>query len=380
MHSSQEQTFISDMLKDDLEQARARNQERLNRSLTLVQSLIAQWNMLFARCFNDRRHPALEPETVEHANREYSRRFPSSLAEKIEEVMIRPDDYLQNVTDYERSIGGRPTVTFPTDDEWYRLIVSDPLRIEEELLLQEAVLDHGLPEHPPLRVLDLGTGNGRMARSVCSLLSGSWVPGTVQICGLDSGMANLVDGQRMSREHGACSVHFMCGDMALLPLVTGSCHIICAASCLNLVPEYVQPLVILEMLRCLDDDGEGLITGPNEHFSAENYVRCTVATNLARYALPWDMIEAHNLGQIGMVIDDLVRNRRDCAYLPSSEFHEIVSIMGCQLISRRQWPQKGTEPAIFSGLRFRATPETKRRLERSRRQCSRMDPRVVSAK
>jgi SAM-dependent methyltransferase len=334
----------------------------LNRSLTLVQGLIAQWNILAARYTHARRLPALEPEAVEHANREYSRRFPPTLAEKIEEVAIRPDDYIRRVTDYERAIGGCPAVIFPTDGEWYRLIVSDPLRIEEELLLQETVLDHGLSERHPLRILDLGTGNGRMARSVCSLLSGSEGLVDVQVYGLDSGMANLEDGRRMSDEQGGCPVHFMCGDMAHLPLRAGSCSIISVASSFNLVPEYEQPLVILEMLRCLREGGEGLITGPNERFSAEKYVRCTVATNLDGYLLPWNMARAHEMGHVGLVIDELVRTRFDCSYLKMGQLCEMFETMGCHLLSRTHWPWRGSEAGIYSGLRFRVTAETKRLL------------------
>jgi ubiquinone/menaquinone biosynthesis C-methylase UbiE len=374
MHEIRSHTDVTLMLKDTLAQARARNEKRLNRSLTPVQGLIAQWNILVARCIHDRRLPALEPEAVEHANREYSRRFPPGLAEKVEEVMIRPDDYIRKMAAYERSIGGRPTVTFPTDGEWYRLIVSDPLRIEEELLLQETVLEHGLSEHPPLRVLDVGTGNGRMAQSVFSLLSGSGLLIDLQVYGLDSGMANLVDGQRMAREQGACSVHFMCGDMAHLPLGAGSCSIISAASCFNLVPEYEQPLVILEMLRCLRESGEVLITGPNERFSAERYVRCTVATNLAGYLLPWNMARAHEMGQVGLVIDELVRKRFDCSYLQTGQLCEMFETMGCTLLSRTHWPGLGSEAGIFSGLRFRVTAETKRLLRRYTRRFSHEAP------
>jgi SAM-dependent methyltransferase len=160
----------------------------------------------------------------------------------------------------------------------------------------------------------------------------------------------------------------MAGDMASLPLQSGSCNVILAASCLNLVPEYERPLVILEMLRCLTEDGEVIVTGPNERFSAEDYIKCTVASNLERYLLPWNMAQAQNLGQVGTIIDDLVKERLDCSYLPTEAFCETLQLMDCRLQKLEHWPQQGSEPSIFSGMRFKATAETKRRLQRYERQ------------
>ncbi|MGM0538850.1 MAG: hypothetical protein ACQERT_06530 [Thermodesulfobacteriota bacterium] len=161
MHDSKAEQI--DIIRESLEEQNARNEQRLNRPLTFFQGMIAQWNILFALWINNPNHPALESESVEHANREYLRRFPFRTTDKLHEALQSPQAYLRKVTDYELSIGGRPQVHFPTHHAWYRLIVNDPLRIEEELLFQDVVLDHCLSESVPLRIADLGTGNGRLA-------------------------------------------------------------------------------------------------------------------------------------------------------------------------------------------------------------------------
>ncbi|MDZ7761141.1 MAG: hypothetical protein U5L00_12940 [Desulfovermiculus sp.] len=123
------------MIKEILEQQKARNEQRLNRPLTILQSMIAQWNLLAAQWMNPLDNPALESGAIDQAHREYIRRFPPGIADKLQEALHCPQEYRRKVADYELSIGGRPKVCFPTHHAWYRLIVNDPLRIEEELLI-----------------------------------------------------------------------------------------------------------------------------------------------------------------------------------------------------------------------------------------------------
>jgi hypothetical protein len=132
---------------------------------------------------------------------------------------------------------------------------------------------------------------------------------------------------------------------------------------LNLIAEYEQPLVLLEMMRCLKEGGEVLITGPNASFSAEDYVKCTAATNLEEYLLPWNMLEAHNLGQPGMIIDELSRNRCDFSYLKTDHICEAAHSMGCKPICTTHWPRSGATREIYSSIRFKVTKETKRRIQ-----------------
>ncbi len=346
-----------------IERERAHNEERLNRHLTFFQSCFAQWNFVFARWMNVRSHPALDPDTVHRANQEYSKRFSSGLAEKVEEALFRPEEYGRAISGYEHCIGYRPAVPFPTDTGWYRLIVTDPLRIEEELLLRETVLDVSSPGHSPLGIVDLGTGNGRMALSVSRMLSGQGFDKAYQIVGLDRERDNLRDGLRIAGESQvSVPMHFLLGDMTCLPLQSDSCSVMNAASCLNLVPEYEQPLVIVEMLRCLHQGGEVLITGPNERFSAENYIKCTIASNLEGYMLPWNLGLVQSLGRVGMIMDRMVRERLDYSYLKTHQICEALTRLECQPVSRNHWPRGGSEPGIFSGIRFKVTTGTKKLL------------------
>ena len=357
-------------LKAAVAKERAKNEERLSRSLSFWESFIAQCNVFYSQWANSHDHPALDKEAVQRANEAYETHFPSGLAEKAEEALLKPQEYKQRIAEYERSIGVRPYVPFPTDQEWYSLIVNHPLRIEEELFVLDSLLDSRLRPSPGgLRIVDLGTGNGRMIFRVSGLLSGLMAEEFYRLFGLDRELVNLGDCSRKAEEKGMQSrCRWLTGDMARLPLQTASCDFILAASCLNLVPEYERPLVVLEMLRCLQEGGEVIVSGPNERFSAEEYIKCTVASNLDRYLLPWNLAQAQNLGQIGLIIDDLVRERLDCSYLQTDQFCETLQIMDCQLQRLEHWPRKGAERNIFSGIRFQATAATKRRMQRYERQ------------
>jgi SAM-dependent methyltransferase len=356
--------------KQAIAEERAKNEERLNRSLSFWESFIAQCNVFYAQWANPHDHPALAKEAVQRANEAYRERFPSGLAEKTEEALFNLPEYKRRIADYEARIGIRPYVPFPTDQEWYRLIVHDPLRIEEELFFLDGLLDSRLhPTPKPLRIVDLGTGNGRMVFRISGVLSGLIAEDCFQLIGLDRELVNLRDGAKSASEKGGpSSFCWLAGDMARLPLRAGSCDFILAASCLNLVPEYERPLVILEMLRCLREGGEVIVTGPNERFSAEEYIKCTVASNLERYVLPWNMAQAQSLGQVGTIIDDLVKERLDCSYLPTDAFCETLQVMDCQLQTLEHWPTQGSEPHIFSGMRFKVTAATKQRMQRYERQ------------
>ena len=353
-----------DIIRERLEQQKARNEQRLNRSLTFFQGMIAQWNLLIAEWINNPNHPALKSGAVEHANREYIRRFPLRMSDMLQEALHSPQAYLLKIAEYEMSIGGRPQVHFPTHPAWYRLIVNDPLRVEEELLFQEVVLDHCPSGSVPLRIADLGTGNGRLAFALSDMFSTVTFHPGVQYIGLDLEVPNLRDWLRLAKEKDIESaMHPLLADMVHLPMKTEGIDIIGTSSSLNLCAEYLQPLVLLEMMRCLKEDGEILITGPNENFSAEDYVKCTMATNLEEYLLPWNMLEAHNLGQPGMNIDELSRNRCDFSYLKTDQICEAADSMGCKLIYITHWPRRGTTREIYSGIRFKVTAETKRRMQ-----------------
>ena len=369
MHDSKAEQI--DIIRKSLEQQKASNEQRLNRPLTFFQGMIAQWNLLIAQWINNPNHPALASETVEHANREYLQRFPVRTADKLHEALQSPQAYLRKVTDYELSIGGRPQVHFPTHHAWYRLIVNDPLRVEEELLFQDVVLDHCFSESVPLRIADLGTGNGRQAFGLSDMLRTSAFYSDIHFIALDLGISNLRDVLRLAEEKDVeTAMHPLLADMVHLPLKTGGFDIICASSSLNLIAEYEQPLVLLEMMRCLKKGGEVLITGPNASFSAEDYVKCTAATNLEEYLLPWNMLEAHNLGQPGMIIDELSRNRCDFSYLKTDQICEAAHSMGCKPICITHWPRSGATREIYSGIRFKVTTETKRRMQGCKQEIS----------
>jgi len=63
-----------------------------------------------------------------------------------------------------------------------------------------------------------------------------------------------------------------------------------------LVPFYRRPFQLLEMVRVLKTGGLGVMTGPNERFSAWQYSLRMWTSNLSTYLNPFNLVVVHRLG------------------------------------------------------------------------------------
>jgi SAM-dependent methyltransferase len=357
--------------EDPLEAARARlNQEaraidqRLCGPLTLPRKLLADVNVLKARLAGCPSSEALAPEAVAAAQRDFPKYFPATLETMIEEILADPEGYRQKVEEYEAGPAGRPSVPFDTENDHYRLIVRDPLRIREELFLFRAVLHYPSVGKGVFRALDLGTGSGRLAFCLADALLPLCDGQGFEIYGLDLNPANVKDAleTKAAGEYGD-RIKFVRGDMTEMPFEAGKFCLCNASSSTYLVPFYQRPLHLLEMARVLKLGGEGVITGPNENFSPEAYVRCMAATNLRTYLNPVNMIKAQKLGPIGMLIDNMRKNRVDFTLPDNPGLCAALRTAGCEIERAETWPRAGTT-AIYSGVRFHTTRESEKRMQR----------------
>jgi len=213
-------------------------------------------------------------------------------------------------------------------------------------------------------VVDLGTGSGRLAFCITDLLRRCCSAKDFETYGLDIDPANIKDAleTKSFRGYGA-QVKFVTGDMTRTPFRQDRFSLSCAASSVYLVPAYARALCLLEMVRILKPGGQGIITGPNEHFSVLNYTYCMGASNLRTYLNPVNMYLAQRLGSTGMLIDAAAKKRRDFTFPDTSELCLSLELAGCEIIKVEYWPKSNVAP-LFTGIRFRKRTDGNQRMAR----------------
>jgi ubiquinone/menaquinone biosynthesis C-methylase UbiE len=336
------------------------NQARLNQPLTPLRQLLALANYGLAWCRGPSPADCLDPENVAAANAAFEKLFHGKLHHLTLEALAAPENYLRKIRSYEKRLNGRPLVPFATENDNYRLIVKDPLRIQEEHFVFNAMLNSDLLDDQLPSVLDLGTGSGRLAFCMAELLRRSCAASHFETYGLDIDPANIRDAleTKSARGYGP-QVKFVTGDMTRTPFLHDRFGLCSAASSVYLVPAYARVLCLLEMVRILKPGGEGVITGPNEHFSVLNYTYCMGASNLRTYINPVNMYLAQKLGGTGMLIEAVARQRQDYAFPDTSELCLALELTGCRINKVEYWP-KSNVPPLFTGIHFRKTATTNR--------------------
>jgi len=255
----------------------------------------------------------------------------------VTEALDDPAGYQQKIDAYEDGPQGAPLVPFDTENDHYRLIVRDPLRIREEHFLYRTVLQNNLHDGGHLRFLDLGTGSGRLALSLATELMECYPHGSFSIYGLDLNPGNVRDALHSKAKGGfGDQVKFVQGDSDRHPVCLTGILILCnASSSTYLVPFYRRPFHLLEMVRILTEGGEGVITGPNEQFSAAAYTRCMAATNLETYLNPGNMLLAQKLGPVGLLIDRMSSRRIDFTFPDNQGLCAALTCIGCDIIEAK---------------------------------------------
>ncbi len=349
-------------LRAMLEASSTSNQARLNQPLKRLRQILALANYGLAWCRGPAPTDCLDPDHVAAANAAFEKLFHGRLHHLTLEALSAPEKYLRKIRSYEKRLDGRPLVPFATENDYYRLIVKDPLRIQEEHFVFNAMLNGDLLEDPSPAAVDLGTGSGRLAFCMVELLQRCSTTGGFEIYGLDINAANIRDALETKSARGlGAQVKFVTGDMTRTPFRQDRFGLCSAASSLYLVPAYARALCVLEMVRMLRPGGEGIITGPNEHFSVLNYTYCMGASNLRTYINPMNMYLAQKLGGTGMLIEAVAKKRRDYAFPDTSELCLALELTGCRINKVEYWPKSNVAP-LFTGIHFRKTAASSRNM------------------
>ena len=330
------------------------NEFRLNQPLRPFTQILTMANVALARLRGPARSTCLDPAQANAANHCFSSLFAGHVAQWTTAAMADPSAYRDKINAYENQ-GHRPDIPFDTETDYYRLIVRDPLRIQEEHFVYHAILHNGRLAGGDFSALDLGTGSGRLAFCIADLVQRCIAGDGYEIYGLDINPHNIKDA--LTRKAGGSygpELKFVTGDMCLAPFVQDNFSFCSATSSLYLVPAYARPLCILEMVRILKPGGEGVITGPNEYFSLRDYSYCMGASNFTTYINPLNMYLAQKLGPTGVLIDRAAAQRLDFAFPDTSHLCLALEKAGCEITQVEYWPQSNVQP-VYSAVRFRKT-------------------------
>lgn len=347
-----------------LEAVAAANEHRLNQPLKPFTQALTLANLAVTRLRGPARSACLDPENARRANACFERLFEGQLPQWTAAVLADPQEWLDKVKVYETQEGLKPDIPFETEADYYRLIVRDPLRLQEEYFVYRAILNNGLLAQHAFAALDLGTGSGRLAFCMADLLKRCSPAGSYAIYGLDINPLNIKDALESKSTNGyGAEVKFVTGDMCLTPFEQERFSLCSAASSLYLVPAYARPFCILEMVRMLKPGGEGVITGPNEYFSLRDYTYCMGATNFRTYIDPRNMVLAQKLGPIGVLIDRAAKQRRDFIFPDTSFVCLSLQKAGCDIVRVEYWPKSNLRP-VYTAIHFRKSPASAARMSR----------------
>jgi ubiquinone/menaquinone biosynthesis C-methylase UbiE len=337
--------------------------KRLNRPATILHRFLAGANFLLAVMRGPMRSQILDPAVVKTANSEFERLFPPTLPEMTTFALEDPDEYEERVRQYEKTCGS-PRIPFETEADFYRLIVRDPLRKSEEYFLFQAAVEHDQLNNGSFSAVDLGTGSGRLAFCLAEFLLELRI--SYVIYGLDISSENIRDALSIKASKGHERIKFVQADMTRTSFASSRFSLCNCSSSAYMVPFYKRPFQLLEMVRILGRGGTGVMTGPNEYFSAWQYTLRMGTSNLSTYLNPFNLMVAHRLGPIGLLIDKTAKKRRDFSYPVTQEVCEALRLMGCEATRVEYWPESGGV-GLFSAITFRTSKETKKRINGYRR-------------
>ncbi len=333
--------------------------KRLNRPATILHRFLAGANFLLAIMRGPARSLILDPDVVKTANRTFERLFPPTLPEMTALALDDPDAYDERVRQYEEACGS-PRIPFDTEADFYRLIVRDPLRKCEEYLLLQATLEFEQLGNGRFSAVDLGTGSGRLAFCLAEFLVQLQVPHIIY--GLDISSENIRDALLEKGRKGCGFMKFVQGDMTRTPFASARFSLSNSSSSAYLVPFYRRPFQLMEMVRILKTGGTGVMTGPNEYFSAWEYTLRMGTSNLSTYLNPFNLVVAHRLGPIGVLIDRAAKKRRDFCYPVTREVCAALKLLGCETAGVEYWPESGGV-GLFSAITFRTSEKTEKKID-----------------
>ncbi|MBW2637324.1 MAG: class I SAM-dependent methyltransferase [Deltaproteobacteria bacterium] len=291
--------------------------------------------------------------------------FPDTVEGMLAELLRDPEGYIQKVEEYE-SLCPPPMVDFGTETKTFKLIMNDPARQMEEARTEAALLSSIVScNGNPYYALDIGTGNGRLARVMeNSIRDISGNQKGYEVFGVDISEKNIEDATSLNKKTGE-SIVFKKGDMNRLLFPSGVFGLVNSASASYLNPRHRRPFDIAEMARVLSPDyGRATVTNPTENFSLKNYSYMMMRTNRETYLNPMNIVQVMFLGQCGAQIEDLMKARPEMQVTTTNDMTNMLKrTLQAERLDAGTWPLQGGPP-LFWGFTFSVSSKTKESLGR----------------
>lgn len=335
------------------------NEKRLKRQVPLFESCLAQWAILVSRLGIPTAGSQLSCSEIRQVNERYQALFPATLPEQAHELLLDPDTYRTKVDSYHQRLPANQAIAFLTGNDFDSLAEEDPLRIQEELFVLQGLLQcEALPAGGRFNLVDLGSGSGRLTRSLGKTIAGIMPRERVTIAGLDIDRENIMAGLgNRNGSHLDYALGFVQGDLLHPPFRPETFSFCALSSVLQLIPFQRRVLLLKEVVGCLKTGGHGVLTGPNEKCTIEGFIRSTFAAYPEVYLNPSLSLKVVAFTPLAKMIDRLSRERADYSYPDTREMCEVLKMFGCHIHRVETWPRYYPNEDIFSGICFQKVSE-----------------------
>ena len=342
----------------------SREDHYLKRSLTVFEEMAASWRVTAIELFGTSLAKPLDAGMVKYANALYSSLFDRSLPDLTNDALADLPAYLKKIENFENYAALPETPVFDAKENYERLIEHDLLRRREKNFVIKAMLsgsaiktnDSGKTNGSgdAFRVVDFGSGGGRIFYEIADILSRIFPTDPFQVIGLEENHDNTqyATSHQAFSGNGKTLMHIT-SDATAAPLQSGSVSMSCLNSVMQLIPVYKRPLLMMELVRILKTNGEGVITGPNEKCTLDAYIRSALAAQPGVYLNPARMLMAMKMIPFAVTIDELCQKRTDYGYPDTKEICTVLEKLGCTVIQTETWPAFYPEEDIFSGIWFK---------------------------
>lgn len=336
----------------------SREDHYLKRSLTVFEEMAASWGVIAVELFGSGLAKPLDAGMVKNANALYSSLFDKSLPELMNDALTDLPAYLKKIVKYENQAALPETLVFDAKEDYERLIEHDFLRRREKNFVIKAMLSGSAittdSSGDGVRVVDFGSGGGRIFYEIADILSRIFPADPFQVIGLDQNYDNTqyATSQQDFSGNGKTLMHIT-SDATAAPLKSGSVSMCCLNSVMQLIPVYKRPLLMVELVRILKTNGEGVITGPNEKCTLGAYIRSALAAQPGVYLNPARMFMAMKMAPFARKVDELCQKRTDYGYSDTKEICMVLERLGCTVIQAETWPEFYPDEDIFSGIWFK---------------------------
>lgn len=337
--------------------------EKLSKPITKVQSGVAN----FMYPLTEKKAMPIDEAAAEKSRETFPNFFPPTFIDRLAYFLSNPREYIDSIEEYEK-ICPFPELDFSTQTDEFRFSTDDPMRKMEEYMIEKAILDFLSSRYvgngKQIRVLDMGTGSGRIARCSERILRDVFDGNTDKyaVFGIDIIPENIEGAKKVDERTGS-EIVYLLGDMNDTKLETGSISIATSVASTYLNATHRRPREFSEMVRLIDEDGGVVsIVSPNDSFSCKEYGDIMLRTAWGRYLNPFNILVTSKLGHRVLYTERLGEARPDMGFPGYVDVgRAIKDVLHAEIIDDYAWPESGG-PAVFNVYTFRVNGKTKKAL------------------